>query len=231
MDDVIEKLLRAYRWTLNTKINHIRLNTYADAQAFAKLAGDNLRIALNPTDITGMDEAQLVAVLNPLLKEMSTQVGNAVAIVQRKINRSAGIGLNALVPDYSPEVAKKIAQSIVSGKETSEALQYLKDLPAVGKEITNEAMKVVDEGVRMNMAAHSRSGLETKIIRRYDDVGVHNRKDPCEWCMSRAGEYNSYADAMDAGVFERHPGCGCTIEYHVGRTHSFRDASGAWNNL
>lgn len=228
MDETIEKLLRDYRWTLNRKINHIRLNTYADAQAFAKLAGNNLRIVLNPTDIVGMDEDQLTAVLNPLLKEMSTQVGNAVAIVQKKINRSAGIGLNALVPEYSPETARSVARNIVSGMETAEAL---KDLPEVGKQIVNEAMKVVDEGLRMNAEAHYRSGLETKIIRRYDDVGVHNRKDPCEWCLSRAGEYSSYMDAYNAGVFERHPGCGCTVEYHVGKTHSFRDASGAWNNL
>jgi hypothetical protein len=210
--------LRTYRYLLRGK--H-KLNTYEDALKFAQRAGEKLAIVLNPDEIVGMGEAELLAYAEPLFREMHSQTSRAAQIVQRKINRDAGIGLNPLVAEYDPAQVRAIVQQVIDGNSIAE----------LTKDIVNTARKEVDETARRNMEAQDRSGLEVKIIRRYDDVGVHNGKDICQWCMDRAGEFDSYQAAFDAGVFERHPGCGCTVEYHVGKTHSFRDASGNWRDI
>ena len=78
--------------------------------------------------------------------------------------------------------------------------------------IKNIAMKASDDSLMRNAENASGVGLETKVIRHYDDVGLHGGKDVCQWCQSREGEW-SYDEANSNGVFERHPGCECTIEY------------------
>lgn len=78
--------------------------------------------------------------------------------------------------------------------------------------VTTMSQKVLDDSGKENMAAASSAGLETHVIRSYDDVGLHDGKDECEWCKSREGDWG-YRDAIRNGVFERHPGCECTIDY------------------
>ena len=55
-------------------------------------------------------------------------------------------------------------------------------------------------------------GVKVVVRRDYDGVGLHDGKQPCTWCMERAGVYEGYGEAADAGAFERHDGCGCTVE-------------------
>ena len=72
------------------------------------------------------------------------------------------------------------------------------------------------ETEKENARLRNELGLETTVVRVYDGVGLKGGKEPCEWCISREGVY-SYEDAVANGVFERHPGCGCTIEYHTSK--------------
>ena len=83
-------------------------------------------------------------------------------------------------------------------------------------------------GKYANAEAAANMGLETHIVRTYDGVGLHNGKDPCKWCMDRAGDWTDYQSAYDAGCFERHPGCGCRIDYHVGKTRTWSNRAGTW---
>lgn len=212
---------RALRLYKDYFVGKHRLNSYKDALDFAQFAAQKLNLIVRPEDLVGMSEQDIVSYCEPLFKEMHSRVSTAARTVQSRINRSAGIGLNPLTAEYDPEVVRQIAQNIVEGGALGD----------IQKDIANAACKEVDETARKNMEAQDRSGLEVKIIRRYDGVGVHNGKDVCQWCLDREGEFDSYADAFNAGVFERHPGCGCTVEYHVGRTHSFRGADGSWHDI
>lgn len=72
--------------------------------------------------------------------------------------------------------------------------------------------KSVDDADRKGVSDAYNAGLETRVIRTYDDVGLHGGKDDCEFCKSREGDW-SYKDAIQHGVFQRHPGCGCEIDY------------------
>ena len=54
-------------------------------------------------------------------------------------------------------------------------------------------------------------GFTQTVVREYDGVGLGNGTRPCNWCIGRAGTW-TYEEAKENGVFERHTGCGCTIE-------------------
>lgn len=79
--------------------------------------------------------------------------------------------------------------------------------------VTTISQKVLDDSIRLNAQNASGAGLEVRVTRVYDDIGVHDRKDPCRWCMDRAGNNMTYQEAYEKGSFERHDGCGCIIEY------------------
>lgn len=91
-----------------------------------------------------------------------------------------------------------------------ESLRYLQSL---GETFSR---KVLDDNGKKNIGDASAAGLETRVIRTYDDVGLHDGKDECKWCKDREGDW-SYKDAIQKGVFERHPGCECTIDYVTAR--------------
>ena len=76
--------------------------------------------------------------------------------------------------------------------------------------------KYYDDFQRENAQLRAELGLETTVVRVYDGVGLKGGKEPCQWCMDREGVW-TYDEAISNGVFERHPGCGCTIEYHTSK--------------
>lgn len=71
--------------------------------------------------------------------------------------------------------------------------------------------KFFDDFQRANGEIRTEMGLEQIVVRTYDGVGLHDGKEPCQWCIEREGTWD-YQDAISNGVFERHPGCGCDIE-------------------
>jgi hypothetical protein len=97
--------------------------------------------------------------------------------------------------------------------------------------VSTEVLGDVDESIRQNSEAAGNMGLECKITRRYVDVGVHDGKDPCQWCLDREGTWDNYAEALADGAFQRHPGCGCIITYEVKKTRTWSNTAGKWNNL
>ena len=74
------------------------------------------------------------------------------------------------------------------------------------------ARKVMDDSFRHNAENASGAGLEVRVSRKYDGVGLSNGR-LCYWCLSRCGVNMTLAEAKSKGAFERHEGCGCIIEY------------------
>ena len=78
-------------------------------------------------------------------------------------------------------------------------------------------MKFADDSLKKNASAAQNVGLEVRVTRIYDGIGVHDRKDECQWCLSRCGKDMPLSEAYAKGTFERHPGCGCEVLYVVGK--------------
>lgn len=76
-----------------------------------------------------------------------------------------------------------------------------------------DSRKSVDDSLKYNADNASGAGLEVLVTRIYDGVGVNHGKSECQWCLDRCGEDMTLEEAYRIGAFQRHPGCGCIIEY------------------
>lgn len=224
----VNQILRAYGKQLrkNVRLNHLaeKAWSYKDAHDFAGVAAellcDVLKLYMDPTTVTYDDAVQI---FTAVMKKNHEEVVRVCARAQNDMYRKAGVGLKALTPEFNAEKARGLATAITDAEEVTD--DYVRNL------VKNNALGVVDDTIRINSEASENVGLYVHIVRRYDDVGLHNGKDVCQWCMDRQGEWDNYQEALAAGAFERHPGCGCLIDYHVGKTHTWSNTKGAWNDV
>jgi hypothetical protein len=224
----VNQILRVYGKYLQKNVRLKALAekawSYEDAHKFADEAAgllcDVLKLYMDPATVT-YDDA--VRIFEAAMQKNYSDVTKVCAKVQRDMYRKAGVGLNALTPEFNAEKARGIAQVITDAEEVTD--DYMRNL------VKNNALGVVDDMIRINSEASENVGLYVHIVRKYDDVGLHNGKDVCQWCMEREGEWDNYQEAFSAGAFERHPGCGCMIDYHVGKTHTWSNTKGAWNDV
>ena len=77
----------------------------------------------------------------------------------------------------------------------------------------SSARNYSDESLKSNAENASNAGLEVRVTRIYDGVGLHNGKEKCQWCIDRCGENMTLQEAYEKGAFQRHEGCGCIVEY------------------
>lgn len=201
--------------------------TYKDAEKFAELVGkayaDSFKDVVGSAGDVGGDLYFEIAqeVFPPGLHSIYESTSEYVEQVQRLQNRSIGVGLRPVVPDYG-EVQSDYLRKLAEVREASAMDQV------ISSESTWYAQKIVDATLRMNAEAHENAGLEVSVTRIYDGVGVHRRKDPCEWCLSRCGEDMTLAEAKEKDTFSRHPGCGCTIIYRSARGKVTKRVGGGW---
>lgn len=181
--------------------------TYQEAGQFASISGDHIgNLIINnveevfPNGIT-LDEA--LDLIPPSLRKNEEYVASVTARIQRTLNEKAGVGLSPVPGNMDAEKVAELARDVANGVSKEQFL----------KECENISRKIVDNSAQKNAAAHSRAGLKVLVTREYDDVGVHDGKDRCEWCLSRCGVDMEYQEAYNKGAFERHPGCGCIITY------------------
>lgn len=227
MDDIVKQVLRAYRVQVSNsgKLRKLAANakSYPDAEKYAKETGDILAEVLSKFgNLENISESDFEKLIEVCLRENHNDIMKVCRAVQRAINSAADIGINVLEPDFSVSGIRDIAESVYSG---GEPLGNLRNF------IIKESLGTVDNTIRKNAAAAENMGLKCRIVRIYDDIGVHNRKDPCEWCIAREGEWNVYEEALAAGAFDRHPGCGCYISYEVGKTRTWSNRAGVWNDM
>lgn len=79
-------------------------------------------------------------------------------------------------------------------------------------QIVTSALKSSDQSMQKNAGAAENVGLEVRVTRTYDGVGLSGGRQ-CKWCMERCGSDMTLSEAYRKGAFQRHPGCGCEIKY------------------
>lgn len=224
----VNQILRVYgkRLSKNVRLKYLAEHAYGykDAQEFADKAGsllcDVLKMYMDPSTVT---QEEALTIFSAVLKKNYSEVADICNKVQRRMYADAGVGLNALTPEFNAGKARGLATAITDAETVTD--EYIKSL------VVNNSRSVVDDAIRINAAAGENVGMAVHITRKYDDVGLHNGKDPCEWCLAREGEWDNYEEAYNAGVFERHPGCACTITYEVGKTRTWSGAGWNWHNM
>ena len=201
--------------------------TYQEAGQFASMSGDHIGgiLVRNLDEVypNGITVAEAMDLIPPPLRKNEEYVANVTVRIQKTMNEKAGVGLKALPGEMDAGKVTDLAENIASGISPEQVL----------KECENISRKIVDDAAQKNAAMQARVGMRILVTREYDDVGVHNGKDRCQWCLDRCGTDMSYDEAYAKGAFERHPGCGCIITYtnKKGRVTRQTVAGGYWTEV
>jgi len=172
-----------------------------------------------PDGIIPPDELKAITIAT--LKHNYDHVSPIVEAAQQTLNKEAGVGLKPVVPDFDISKAESLARDIAK-------YDTILDDGNITKQFVNDSLEILDRSIQANAQAHDNAGLDVRVIRIYDGVGLHRRTQACEWCMERAGNW-TYQDARSNGVFERHDGCGCEIYYETNKK-SWDYSKGYGNN-
>lgn len=229
MDDV-ERIVRIYknRVRKNEMMKALAENAadFRDAARYAAGSVDELTAAITAAgDIAGLQESELTELLDAGLRANHADVVRICRKVQRRINDKARLGIGTLTPEYDSRKAASVAQALTEAAVTNDALLA---------QLKKAVLGVVDESIKRNFEAAGEIGLNVRITRRYDNIGLRSgtkHAEDCQWCLAREGTWDNVDEAEAAGAFERHPGCGCVITYEVGKTRTWSNAAGKWTDL
>lgn len=205
-----------------------KVKNHADAIKYAKEIGAELGDVISEiAGLADLDVNEVAEILTPCFRVSYGNLRNVCNQSQKAMLKRMDLDIGILDPsEYTAEDIIKAATDIVNLSEPTK--QYLQNIT------TKSALSVVDDSVRVNADAREKMGLKIRIVRRYDDVGLRDGTkyaEPCKWCLAREGEWDNYEDAVAAGAFERHPGCGCYIGYEVGKTRTWSTRAGTWTDM
>lgn len=200
-----KKLVSLYKKMVAGKATYLDADQYA--LETAQVLGSTLHKHLGVETISGAEYKEIISsVLPEGLHGIHDSVATYAQTIQNGINKRAGLGFQAVKAQFEPEKAREIVTKAVSVETFTEAEG------AVKVDTMNFAQNAATKTMKDNAQLSEDLGYEVTVDRTYDDVGVHDRKEPCQWCLEREGHW-TYAEALSNGVFERHPGCGCEIIY------------------
>lgn len=201
-------------------INKIRQGgTYRDLYEFCRLLGigDKLKTLLSAEDWNAYrdDYKQIAESLYDVMRAYSQDINDMAEIVQKSLNDSMGIGLK---PKKANADFRAIEENI---------LKILEDenFDLLHNEFITFGVKLTDMIIDANARLQAESGFNIVIVRRYDDVGIHNYAnysdkrtkshgaEVCKFCKEREGTWNYEQTKKDKRVYQRHPGCSCSIDY------------------
>ena len=220
VDDIIQMFTdRVFKdksmQSLRSKIS--KDGTFEDVEEYAKLLGEILDDTIKDVPID-----ELEPILEALTKLEGKYINGVSAFVQQRMNKELGTDLGAVIEEKT--------QNLVL--ETYKQSKYIENPEDLYTKLKNSAitenLKQVDNFQKKNAEFHSNIGFNVTVTRIYDEIGLRDRTQPCQWCLSRCGVDVPYDEAIDRGMFERHEGCGCKIIYKTVDFTSVQRRKGAW---
>lgn len=191
--------------------------SFEDVEEYAKLLGEILDDAIKDVPID-----ELEPILEALTKLEGKYINGVSSFVQQRINKELGTELGAVIEEKT--------QNLVL--ETYKQSKYIENPEDLYTKLKNSAitenLKQVDNFQKKNAEFHSNIGFKVTVTRIYDEIGLRDRTQPCQWCLSRCGVDVPYDEAIERGMFERHEGCGCKIIYKTINFTSTQRRKGGW---
>ena len=139
--------------------------------------------------------------VEPMMINNYDIVTENATIVQEILNRQAGMGIKAQIPDLNQSRVDGIINRL-DEEEVFDDVKWILDEP-----VKNFTQAVADDTVKKNTEFHEGLGLVPSVTRIV-------KGDCCDWCREVAGTYY-YPDIPD-DVYRRHRYCRCTVEYDPG---------------
>ena len=183
--------------------------TFENVEEYAKRLAE-----LMVESLKGLPEGtDLVPFLKELGNQQRTYINSAYEVIQRAMNKAIEVDLNPILAKSMQEVTINALKK--TNTNEMDILDIVKSLEI--PQITQN-LKIVDTNIRSNASFQSKNGIQITVSRYYDDIGLRNRTQKCQWCLSRTGVDVPYQEAVNRGMFERHEGCGCKIIYKTNKT-------------
>lgn len=229
MHDILPELLKAVKEAYQVNIeqdeevkrllNELKSGVadYEKASDYAEHLGDALAKAFQ-TQITAdkLPDGRMYynianRLVNTTFQDNYSRIVSYCKGTQESLNKAAGIGLKAQVPEFNQNRADGIIERL-SEAENYDDIRWILDEP-----VTNFAMAIVDDHIKANADFQYKAGLSPKIVR------TTNGK-CCDWCDRLAGTYN-YKDVKNTGndVFRRHRHCRCKVIYDPAEGKKVKD--------
>lgn len=183
--------------------------TQADLNVAAERLGKHASTALKTVlTIDSLPDGKLYwniaeKTIRPTLEYMNSAI-NGIALMEK---RSADIKHGVKLALQTTKDQRNRIRDVMTFATNSVTQPELTN--ALTDPVITTVHDFLDEFEQKNAEIRENAGVKQYVIREYDGVGLHSGA--CDWCLERAGTWD-YQDAKDNGVFERHPGCGCTIE-------------------
>ena len=183
--------------------------TMTDVLKFSDVAADTLTetfgIEFRANFPNGIPMDAVSEIVPDGLRKNCMDVLDASRVAVTAKNKKAGSGIQGMRLDPDGDridgLTKHMSENLVNG-----------ELPANTKSlIRNLANSEVDRSIKENVKFLDASGMKTTVTRIYSGKGL--RDGPCQWCIDREGTDVPVGEAEERGMFARHEGCGCQIDY------------------
>lgn len=196
--------------TIMAKLNKRPL-THNELTTISTRLGDHASAALKKTLVVeNLPDGKLYwniadRTIRPVMEQVYSLSNSVQMLSQRVADQAAGVNIG-ISKGIDPDNRIREIIDFATNSKTAEELDNALNLP-----VKTTALDFNDDFMRANADIRNGMGFIQTVVREYDGVGLANGKRPCNWCIGRAGTW-TYEEAKENGVFERHVGCGCTID-------------------
>ena len=183
--------------------------TFVDGHDYAERLGENLsRALIQNLNAETLPDGRLYyniakRTVTPALENNYNLTNDVAADIQKILDESAGIGLNAVRADFPKErIQGLIDKMTADGITLEEALVWL------AEPIINNSEAFFDDFIDSNAKFRNDVGLKATLTRTADPKC-------CDWCAALEGTYD-YDNAPE-DIYRRHEFCRCIVTYQSGK--------------
>lgn len=195
--------------------------SYQEAQKYSSLLSELL---VNSTsEIFPNDSEQVLNALRntQFCQNYFRQVDSYLNDVQKAINIENDINLNPVKPIVPKQL---LDQSVRSSDD------YISDIRNFANKVELSSNKHVDTYQQKNAKFQNDAGYGVTVSRTYDGRGLSDGR-TCKFCMERVGSKIPYLQAVKKGMFQRHEGCHCVIEYNNNGKKTYQSGKGGQSSF
>ena len=190
--------------------------TYAEALEYSSLLSKLL--VESASEIYPEDSQKVLEMLknSQYCKNYFNHVDKYLYDLQSSLNKDSGLGMKPV---------KMVKYNQLLDQSVSSSDDYEADIEKYKSKAELSANKHVDTYQQYNAKTQAKAGYKVTVSRTYDRVGLSDKR-ACTWCLERAKSNVPYDEAFKNGMFQRHEGCHCIIEYNNNGEKSYQTVKG-----
>lgn len=190
--------------------------TYAEALEYSSLLSKLL--VESASEVYPNDSQKVLGMLKntQYCRNYFKHVDKYLYDLQSSLNKGSGLGMKPV---------KMIKYNQLLDQSVSSSDDYKADIEKYKSKAELSANKHVDTYQQYNAKTQAKAGYKVTVSRTYDGVGLSDKR-ACTWCLERAKSNVPYDEAFKNGMFQRHEGCHCIIEYNNNGEKSYQTGKG-----